>query len=95
MSSCGTLLNVKLAPELLESERDRSNFESLLDAEKALGGYHVQFNVVNNDTLRAAQENPEKYTNLLVRVAGYSAFFIDLHKDTQDAIIGRTENRSW
>ncbi len=95
MSSCGTLLNVKLAPELLKSENDRQNFESLLDAENALGGYHVQFNVVNNDTLRAAQENPEKYTNLLVRVAGYSAFFIDLHKDTQDAIIGRTENRSW
>lgn len=93
--SCGTLLNVKLAPELLRTERDRQNFNSLLDAEEALGGYHVQFNVINNDTLRAAQKNPEKYPNLLVRVAGYSAFFVDLHKETQDSIIGRTENSCW
>lgn len=95
VSSCGTLLNVKLAPELLETERDRKNFNSLLDAEDALGGYHVQFNVTNNETLRKAQQQPENYTNLLVRVAGYSAFFVDLHKDTQDAIIGRTENTRW
>jgi len=93
--NCGTLLNVKLAPELLASEADRRNFNSLLAAENELGGYHVQFNVTNNDTLRAAQERPEDYPNLLVRVAGYSAFFVDLHKDTQDAIIGRTENTRW
>lgn len=95
LSSCGTLLNVKLAPELLKSEADRRNFKSLLGAESDLGGYHVQFNVTNNETLRAAQKNPQAYTNLLVRVAGYSAFFVDLHKDTQDAIIGRTENTHW
>lgn len=95
MFSCGTLLNVKFSPELLQSERDRENFKGLLNAEKELGGYHVQFNVINNETLKAAQKNPENYTNLLVRVAGYSAFFVDLHKDTQDSIIGRTENNRW
>ncbi|MDO4556371.1 MAG: formate C-acetyltransferase/glycerol dehydratase family glycyl radical enzyme [Lachnospiraceae bacterium] len=95
LSSCGTLLNVKFAPELLKSEAGKANFNSLLGAERDLGGYHVQFNVVNNDTLKEAQKNPKKYTNLLVRVAGYSAFFVDLHKDTQDAIIGRTENTHW
>ncbi len=95
VSSCGTLLNVKLAPELLATEKDRRNFASLLGAERDLGGYHVQFNVTNNATLKEAQKHPEKYPNLLVRVAGYSAFFVDLHKDTQDAIIGRTENKRW
>ena len=95
VSSCGTLLNVKLAPELLATEKDRKNFASLLGAERDLGGYHVQFNVTNNATLREAQKHPEDYPNLLVRVAGYSAFFVDLHKDTQDAIIGRTENKRW
>lgn len=93
--SLGTLLNVKLSPELLKGKADRQNFNGLLHAERDLGGYHVQFNVVNNDTLIAAQQKPEDYTNLLVRVAGYSAFFVDLHKDTQDALIGRTENKRW
>lgn len=93
--SLGTLLNVKLAPELLKTKEDRKNFNGLLNAERDLRGYHVQFNVVNNDTLIEAQKRPDDFSNLLVRVAGYSAFFVDLHKDTQDALIGRTENNRW
>lgn len=56
-----------------------------------LGGYHIQYNVVDRDTLIDAQKNPEKHKNLIVRVAGYSAFFNVLSKDTQDDIIARTE----
>jgi len=52
---------------------------------------HIQFNVVDSRTLRDAQEHPDKYTNLQIRVAGYSAFWIDLSKETQDSIIARTE----
>lgn len=94
-STCGTLLNMKIAPQLLDKPADREKFKALLKAEAALGGYHIQFNVVNNEVLRDAQIHPQDHTDLLVRVAGYSAFFIDLHVDTQNSIIGRTENKSW
>jgi formate C-acetyltransferase len=56
-----------------------------------LGGAHVQVNVVSSEMLRAAQEDPEKYRNLVIRVTGYSAFFTELSKEVQDDIIGRTE----
>ncbi len=94
-NGCGTLLNMKLNPSLLETESDRKNFASLLKAESSMGGYHVQFNVVSSDTLRKAQKNPQKYSDLLVRVAGYSAFFVELAGEAQDAIIARTENTEW
>jgi len=92
---CGTLLNMKFSPDLLKTERDGQNFISLLKSEQDLGGYHIQFNVVSTETLRDAQKNPEKYPDLLVRVAGYSAYFIELHKDAQETIIMRTENKAW
>ena len=57
----------------------------------ALGGHHVQFNVVDGATLRKAQANPSEYRNLLVRVAGYSDYFVDLDLDHQEEIIHRTE----
>lgn len=60
-----------------------------------LGGYHVQFNVVDHETLLDAQEHPEKHSDLLVRVAGYSAFFVDLRKEAQDLIINRIEVSAW
>ena len=63
----------------------------MLRAECDLKGYHIQFNVVDRDTLISAQKNPNEYADLLVRVAGYSAFFNVLSKKTQDDIIGRTE----
>lgn len=91
----GTLLNMKFSPDLLKNERDRQNFIALLRSEQDLGGYHIQFNVISNETLKNAQKTPEKYPDLLVRVAGYSAFFVELHKDAQDTIILRTENKTW
>lgn len=94
-NGCGTLLNMKLNPTLLQTEADRKSFISLLKAESQLGGYHIQFNVVSSDTLRKAKKEPEKYSDLLVRVAGYSAFFVELADEAQDAIINRTENTAW
>ncbi len=59
-----------------------------------LGGHHIQFNVVNADTLRAAQKDPEKYRDLIVRVAGYSDYFNNLNENLQNEIISRTEHKS-
>ena len=91
----GTLLNLKLTPQLLADESGRKKLVSLLRAEEMLGGFHVQFNVVDRDTLLDAQAHPEDHTDLLVRVAGYSAFFVDLRKEAQDLIINRTEISAW
>ena len=88
--SGGTLLNVKFAPELLQSERNRKNLASIIRAYFALGAFHVQFNVISTATLRKAQERPEEYKDLLVRVAGYSTQFVNLSREAQDAIIART-----
>jgi formate C-acetyltransferase len=91
----GTLLNVRLSPSLIKSVTDKKNLISLLKSEGDMGGYHVQFNVVSTETLRQAQKAPENYTDLLVRIAGYSAYFVELRKDAQESIIARTENKSW
>ncbi len=92
--SGGTLMNVKLAPELLQSERSQRNLASIIRAYFALGAFHVQFNVISADTLRKAQEQPEEYRDLLVRVAGYSTQFVNLSREAQDAIIARTTYES-
>lgn len=94
-SGCGNLLNMRLSPSVLKTDSDRQNFISLLRAEEELGGYHIQFNVVNTSTLLDAQEHPENYRDLLVRVAGYSAYFTDLRPEAQQAIIDRTELEQW
>ena len=86
---------MKLSPSLLNSEQDKRNFIALLRTEGALGGYHVQFNVVSNETLRDAQKHPENYGDLLVRVAGYSAYFVELRPDAQQSIIDRSELSTW
>lgn len=91
----GTLLNMKFTPALLQSETGKKSLGALMKSVMALGGYHVQFNVVSAKTLRAAQETPEDYGNLLVRVAGYSAFFVELNRVMQDALIARTEISTW
>ncbi len=93
--ACGNLLNMKFSPALLNSEQDKRNFIAMLRTEGRLGGYHVQFNVVSNETLKDAQKHPENYGDLLVRVAGYSAYFVDLRPDVQQAIIDRTELSAW
>lgn len=88
--SGGTLLNLKLAPDALRSERDLANLAALIRGYFELGAFHVQFNVISPETLRAAQRCPEEHQDLLVRVAGYSARFVTLSREVQDAIIART-----
>ena len=88
----GVLLNQKVTPQMLENEKDRVKLIALLRTFfNRLEGFHVQFNVVNRETLLDAQRHPEKHRDLIVRVAGYSAFFNALSRQTQDDIIMRTE----
>ncbi len=91
----GTLLNQKFTPELLEGEGGLNNLASLVRTYFKLDGHHIQFNVVRAETLRLAQENPDDYRDLIVRVAGYSDFFCDLSKELQDEIIHRTEHKAF
>ena len=74
------------------TENGIAQLMSLLKSMCALGVYHVQFNVVDQGKLVEAQKHPEQHTGLLVRVAGYTAFFVELGKDVQDEIIARMEN---
>ena len=87
----GTLLNQKLMPDIVADAEGRSKLAHLVRAYFKLGGHHIQFNVIERDTLLEAQKNPEKYRNLIVRVAGYSDYFVNLDKPLQDEIISRTE----
>lgn len=89
----GTLLNMKLEPSMLATAKGISNTMALLKSLCSLGVYHVQFNVIDRETLIKAQENPEEYKDLLIRVAGYTAYFVELGKDVQNEIIGRTVQR--
>ena len=84
---------MRFVPSALEGEENLKKFGALIRAFNKMGGFEVQFNVVDNKTLRDAQQHPEKYPNLMVRVAGYSAFFNQLSKEVQDNIIARTENK--
>jgi trans-4-hydroxy-L-proline dehydratase len=86
----GALLNQRFLPKALEGQGGLAALASLVRAFFGLGGHHVQFNVVDTRTLRAAQARPEDYRNLLVRVAGYSDYFVDLGRDLQEEIISRT-----
>jgi formate C-acetyltransferase len=90
--SNGTLLNMKFNPNNLRDDHSLQNFIHLIKTYFTLGGMHVQFNAICADTLRDAQCNPENYRDLVVRVAGYSAFFTALDKSLQDEIISRTEH---
>ncbi|MCF0261075.1 MAG: formate C-acetyltransferase/glycerol dehydratase family glycyl radical enzyme, partial [Erysipelotrichaceae bacterium] len=88
----GVLLNQKVTPALLSTPENTKKLEMLIRTFfNRLEGYHVQYNVVDKATLLDAQTHPENYKDLIVRVAGYSAFFNVLSKATQDDIIGRTE----
>lgn len=89
--SNGTLLNMKFSPSIFREEKDRRHFYSLLRAFVSLKIQHVQFNVVDREELLAAQENPENYRSLLIRVAGYTAYFVALDTKLQNEIIRRTE----
>ena len=88
----GVLLNQKMTPTMLERKENRRKLEMMLGTFfNRLHGYHVQYNIVSRDTLIDAQVHPEAHKDLIVRVAGYSAFFNVLSRATQDDIIGRTE----
>ena len=87
------VLNMTLDPMVFESD---DGFKRLADLLRTLVDqkvYHVQFNVVSPDTLRAAQEEPDKHRDLVVKVSGFNAFFVELHESVQDTIIARTEHR--
>lgn len=88
------LLNIKLSPSFLEGEEGIRNFIQIIRTFVDLKLWHIQFNVVNRDTLLAAQKDPDKYRNLVVRVAGYCAYFTDLSEKLQNEIINRTEHTS-
>ena len=88
----GTLLNQKFTPELLDSEEGLRSLMHLIRGYFRMDGHHIQFNVVTAETLRDAQKHPEKYRDLIVRVAGYSDYFNDLSPALQDEIIRRTEH---
>ena len=90
----GSLLNQKFSPQFFSSESGINNVAHLIRSYFKMGGHHIQFNVVSAKTLRAAQEDPIQYCNLIVRVAGYSDYYINLGKDLQDEIIKRTEHLS-
>ena len=89
----GTLLNQKFTPQVLESEASLKKLGHLVRSYFKMDGHHIQFNVVTANTLKKAQKNPEKYRDLIVRVAGYSDYFVDLGIELQNEIIGRSEQK--
>ena len=86
----GMLFNQRFDPQICKGEKGLDIIETVFKAHFAQGGFHIQINVLDDETLRAAQREPDKYRNILVRVAGYSAYFVDLSKEIQDNIIERT-----
>jgi pyruvate formate-lyase/glycerol dehydratase family glycyl radical enzyme len=86
-----TLLNMKFHPSALKSTEDLEKLSSLIKTYFSFGGKHIQFNVINRETLLDAQNHPERYRDLIIRVAGYSAYFVQLTKTVQDEIIARTQ----
>ena len=91
IKSGGTLLNQRFLPDVLKTDQDLDKLAQLVRTYFRLGGHHIQFNVVDTATLRQAQTRPDEHRNLLVRVAGYSDYFVDLDLDHQEEIIRRTE----
>ena len=85
------IFNQKINPGLLTTPDGMKKFAELIRTYINLGGGHIQFNIVSADVLKKAQKEPEKHKGLVVRVAGYSAFFNELHEDVQESIIARTE----
>jgi formate C-acetyltransferase len=91
----GTLLNQRFLPQVLEGEGGVRALTALVRGYFAQQGHHIQFNVVDTATLRDAQAHPERYRDLLVRVAGYSDYFVDIGRDLQEEIIARTAQGGW
>jgi formate C-acetyltransferase len=91
----GTLLNQKFTPQIFDDEDSIDKIVSLIRSYFKLDGHHIQFNVIDAETLREAQEHPENYRDLIVRVAGYSDYFVDLTPELQEEIIKRTEHMNY
>jgi pyruvate formate-lyase/glycerol dehydratase family glycyl radical enzyme len=89
--SNGTLLNMRFHPTALSNVTGKAKLIDLIKAYFAMGGMEMQFNIVSGKTLRRAQERPEEYRDLVVRIAGFSAYFVELYKASQEDIIKRTE----
>ena len=92
--SGGTLLNVRFTPQLFKRDEDISKCASLIRTYFKFGGHHIQFNIIDTQTLLDAQKHPDEYKDLLVRVAGYSDYFNDMTEQLQNEIIARTENEN-
>lgn len=90
----GTLLNQKFTPSFFKDEDSYASLTSLIRSYFSLDGHHIQFNVIDAETLKDAQKHPERYRDLIVRVAGYSDYFNDLGEDLQNEIIARTEQEN-
>ncbi|WP_337250326.1 glycine radical domain-containing protein [Acetomicrobium sp.] len=88
----GALLNQKLSPDLLEGEENVKKLAQAIRTFFMMGGHHVQFNVVSTELLKEAQKRPKDFQDLMVRVAGYSDYFVNLPKGLQEEIIARTEH---
>lgn len=91
----GILLNQRLNQNLLNTDRGKANFGAMLQSYFGLGAFHVQFNTIDNETLKDAQEHPENYKDLLVRVAGYSAQWVNLSREMQDSIMARNAHEAY
>jgi formate C-acetyltransferase len=91
----GGPLNLRLSPQLVATERDVDNLMSFLRAIENEGIYHIQFNIISSDSLRKAMKEPEKYRDLMVRVASFTVYFVDLTAEQQMDIINRTEQQGW
>jgi pyruvate-formate lyase len=86
-----TLFNIKFHPSALQNTEDLKKLSNLIKTYFSMGGRHIQFNVIDKTTLVETQQSPENHRDLVVRVAGYSAYFIQLGKVIQDEVIGRME----
>ncbi|MDD4403578.1 MAG: glycyl radical protein [Parabacteroides sp.] len=95
VKSGGTLLNQRFMPAMLKREEDIIKLCALIRTYFSLGGHHIQFNIVDTEILHAAQQRPEEYRDLLVRVAGYSDYFNDMNADLQADVIARTGQESF
>ena len=87
----GNQLNIRLSPSAVAGEQGTRKLRQLFESYFNMGGMQVQFNVVSTDALHDAQANPDKYKNLIVRIAGFSAYFVEMPKPLQDDFITRTE----
>lgn len=88
----GTIFNMKMHPSALETKSGMAKWANMVRTYFDLGGWEIQFNVLSGETLKEAQKHPDEHKGLVVRVVGYSAYFVELEKSVQDDIISRTEH---